>query len=110
MDVHSEYLEQHLHRRAREVAPPVARTNPHRSRIQCLEKSNIFDVYCSETVNAALHIEELSMVTEDIEAWVQWSDEAEAALAFPRQQLKATSSGTQYYNTGLPLHEVEEQQ
>ena len=41
---------------------------------------------------------------------MQWSDEAEAALAFPRQQLKATSSGTQSHNIGLPLHELEEQQ
>ena len=77
-----------------------------------LERSTVFDVYRGETVNASLLIEELNMVTEDIEAWMERSDEAEEAVAFLRQQLKAamTSSGTQSYNTGRQLHEVGERQ
>ena len=55
--------------------------------MQYLEKSTIFDVYHGETVNAALLMKKLSMVTEDIEARMEQSNKAEA-IAFLRQQLE----------------------
>lgn len=41
---------------------------PHRSRIQYLEMSTIFDIFCSETVIAVLPTEDLRMVIESIQA------------------------------------------
>ena len=132
LDTNCERLETHLHRRASEVARRSAKTKPSRARQQYLAKSTTFDVRQGETLQASLLLEELEMVNEDIEDWIERCEGSREIIALLREQLaSATTSSTsdtstsssslapasttsgilcQLRNTGRPLHQVGERQ
>ena len=71
VDTNSQRLELQLQRRAGDVASKAAKTKPYRARQSFLAKYTTIDVYCGETVSAAQVMEELDVVSEDIEEWMK---------------------------------------
>ena len=104
MDTNSHRLELQLQRRAGDVASNAAKTKPYRARQSFLAKYTTIDVYCGETVNTAQVMEELDVVSEDIEEWMKRCEGAEAHL---RTQIEACISQPTV-NLGLPIDQVGE--
>ena len=116
VDVHCERLQQHLYRRAGEIARKAGRTKPYRARQSYLSKTTIFDVYRGETLDAAALMEELEdtileLESEDIAEWTRRREGYEETITLLREQLRAARDrGSSGVNTGLPLNQVAERQ
>ena len=109
VDTNSQRLELQLQRRAGDVASKAAKTKPYRARQSFLAKYTTIDVYCGETVNAAQVMEELDVVSEDIEEWMKRCEGAEELIARLGTQIEACISQPTV-NLGLPIDQVGERQ
>lgn len=73
-----------------DVASKAPKTKPYRARQSYLEKSTTIDVYCVETVNAVQVIEELDVVSEDIEEWMKRCEGVQGLIAHLRTQIEVS--------------------
>ena len=91
-DVNCERLENNLYRRASEVAKRATRTKPNRARQQYLDKSTSFDILDGETVQASQLLEELELVNEDIEDWIERYEGSRETIERLREQISSATT------------------